>query len=361
MNTPHVVVGMSGGVDSSIAAYLLKKKGYRVTGVFMKNWEDDDNEMYCSSRQDWLDVAAVADLLDIDIEVVNFTAEYKERVFDVFLKEYQAGRTPNPDVLCNVEIKFNAFLKYAMSLNAEFIATGHYARCNLDESKKIYLLKKAHDLNKDQTYFLHQLNQHQLSKTLFPLGNIKKIDVRKLAEKIGLPNAFKKDSTGICFIGERPFREFLKRYLKSKPGPIKNEEGKIIGQHIGLSFYTIGQRKGIGIGGRRIGNGQGWFVAKKDLKENTLYVVQGHDHPWLLKNYLLATEAHWIAETPPISGETNLTVKTRYRQKDVPCQIHMLTKNRFKLDFEENHWGITAGQYAVLYNEEMCLGGGIIS
>lgn len=362
MNTPHVVVGMSGGVDSSIAAYLLKKKGYRVTGVFMKNWEDDDDGAYCSARQDWLDVAAVADLLEIDIEAVNFSTEYKERVFANFLKGYKAGFTPNPDVLCNVEIKFNAFLQYALSLKANFIATGHYAQCmavkNLQNNAS-YQLKKAHDLNKDQSYFLHQLNQYQLSKTLFPLGSIKKTDIRLLAKKLHLPNALKKDSTGICFIGERPFRKFLQCYLQLKPGPIKNDTGHIIGRHIGLSFYTIGQRKGLGIGGQKEGSGEAWFVAKKDLQTNTLYVVQGRQHPWLLKKSLFATHAHWIAGFPP-SKEANLTVKIRYRQQDMPCQLHLLNEKNFKLDFNQKQWGITPGQYAVLYDGDICLGGGVI-
>lgn len=362
MHVPHVIIGMSGGVDSSIAAYLLKQQGYRVTGIFMKNWEDDDNETYCSSRQDWLDVVIVADLLNIDIEVVNFTSEYKKQVFSIFLKEYEAGRTPNPDVLCNSEIKFNAFLKHAMQLKADFISTGHYARCERiknTSNKPCYELKKAFDQTKDQSYFLHQLNQYQLSKTLFPLGKIKKQDVRALALKIGLPNALKKDSTGLCFIGERPFRNFLQRYLQSNPGPIKDELGNVIGQHIGLSFYTIGQRKGLGIGGKRTGTGEAWFVAHKDIKQNTLYVVQGHHHPWLFTNQLRAGKTHWISGMPPKNFE-HLTAKTRYRQKDVPCKLKILNTNDFQINFDENHWAVTPGQYAVLYKNDICLGGGII-
>ena len=256
MSGKRIVVGMSGGVDSSVTAWLLKQQGYDVIGLFMKNWEDDDDSEYCSTRQDWIDVVSVADLIGVDVEAVNFAAEYKDRVFADFLREYSAGRTPNPDVLCNAEIKFKAFLDHAMALGADTIATGHYARVReaVDGSGRFELLK-AHDHTKDQSYFLHRLNQAQLSRTLFPLGEIPKTRVREIAAEIGLPNAKKKDSTGICFIGERPFRDFLNRYLPTKPGPIKTPDGKTIGEHIGLAFYTLGQRKGIGIGGSRDGNG----------------------------------------------------------------------------------------------------------
>ncbi|MFY7956407.1 MAG: tRNA 2-thiouridine(34) synthase MnmA, partial [Burkholderiaceae bacterium] len=290
MTKARVVLGMSGGVDSSVAAWLLKQQGYEVIGLFMKNWEDDDNDEYCSTRQDWLDAASVADVVGVDIEAVNFAGEYKDRVFAEFLREYEAGRTPNPDVLCNAEIKFKAFLDHALQLGADHIATGHYARVRERDGK--HELLKAVDTSKDQSYFLHRLTQSQLSRTLFPLGELHKSQIRKIADELQLPNARKKDSTGICFIGERPFREFLNRYLSFKPGPMRTPEGDIVGEHVGLSFYTLGQRKGIGLGGQRAhrdedGNHAAWYVARKDIETNTLYVVQGHDHPWLLSNALV--------------------------------------------------------------------------
>ena len=272
----RVVVGLSGGVDSAVSAYLLKQQGYEVVGIFMKNWEDDDNDEFCSSRQDFIDAASVADVLGIEIEHVNFAAEYKDRVFAEFLREYQSGRTPNPDVLCNAEIKFKAFLDHAMRLGAEKIATGHYARVRLNEATGRHELLKGLDPLKDQSYFLHRLNQAQLSKTLFPVGELHKTEVRRIAEEIGLPNARKKDSTGICFIGERPFRDFLNRYISKEPGPIKDSRGRVLGQHVGLSFYTLGQRQGLGIGGvkekgaqRGAGDHAPWFVARKDIPSNT--------------------------------------------------------------------------------------------
>src|SRR6202171_705937 len=268
MSKQRVVVGMSGGVDSSVTAWLLKEQGYDVIGLFMKNWEDDDDSEYCSTRQDWIDVVSVADLIGIDVEAVNFAAEYKDRVFAEFLREYSAGRTPNPDVLCNAEIKFKAFLDHAMSLGGETIATGHYARVREIDGR--FELLKAKDHTKDQSYFLHRLNQAQLSKTLFPLGDIPKTNVRQNAAQIGLPNAAKKDSTGICFIGERPFREFLNRYLPTQPGDLVNRDGEIIGRHIGLMYYTLGQRQGLGIGGRRQGEGEPWYVCGKDMESNRL-------------------------------------------------------------------------------------------
>lgn len=352
---------MSGGVDSSVSAWLLKEQGYEVIGLFMKNWEDDDDNEYCSARQDWLDAITVADTIGIDIEAVNFAAEYKDRVFADFLREYQAGRTPNPDVLCNAEIKFKAFLDHAMSLGAEIIATGHYARVR--ENNGLYELLKAKDLTKDQSYFLHRLNQKQLSKTLFPLGEITKKEVRQIAEKLGLHNARKKDSTGICFIGERPFREFLNRYLSYKPGPIKTPDETTIGEHVGLSFYTIGQRKGIGIGGIKAyktadGKSDAWYVAKKDIPNNTLYVVQGHDHPWLLSSRLEAGQSSWIAGIDP-TGKS-LTIKTRYRQKDMPCDMALSGGDTFSASFDEPQWAVTPGQSAVFYQGDVCLGGGII-
>ncbi len=361
MSKKKVVIGMSGGVDSSVAAWMLKEQGYEVIGLFMKNWEDDDDSEFCSSRQDWIDAASVADVVGVDIEAVNFASEYKDRVFAEFLREYQAGRTPNPDVLCNAEIKFKAFLDHAMHLGADLIATGHYARVRENAGK--FELLKAVDATKDQSYFLHRLNQAQLSKTLFPLGEIPKTEVRKLAEKLALPNAAKKDSTGICFIGERPFRDFLNRYLSYKPGPMKTDDGKTVGEHVGLSFYTLGQRKGIGIGGLKAhrnadGTSEPWFVARKDIETNTLYIVQGHDHPWLLSSSLVAAQASWVAGVAPEARM--MAAKTRYRQADVACGIVPNGDDRFELRFDDPQWAATPGQSAVLYDGDVCLGGGII-
>jgi tRNA-specific 2-thiouridylase len=358
-NPSKVVVGMSGGVDSSVAAWMLKQQGYEVIGLFMKNWEDDDNDEYCSSRQDWLDVVSVADLIGIDVEAVNFAAEYRERVFAEFLQEYAAGRTPNPDVLCNAEIKFKAFLDHAMSLGADAIATGHYARVRHHDGR-VQLLK-ALDASKDQSYFLHRLTQSQLKNVLFPLGEIPKTEVRKMAEQIGLHNARKKDSTGICFIGERPFREFLNRYLPRIPGPIKTPEGITVGEHMGLAFFTLGQRKGIGLGGTQEGNGDAWYVARKDMANNTLYVAQGHEHPWLLANQLSAIDASWVDGAAPTLGQ--YSAKTRYRQADSACALTVddLGPLAFELTFPEAQWAVTPGQSAVLYDGDICLGGGIIA
>ena len=367
MNKCKVVVGLSGGVDSAVSAWLLKQQGHEVVGIFMKNWEDDDDSEYCSSRQDFLDAAAVADVIGIAIEHVNFAAEYKDRVFAEFLREYQAGRTPNPDVLCNAEIKFKAFLDHAMRLGAEKIATGHYARTHFNSATQRHELLKGLDPLKDQSYFLHRLNQAQLAKTLFPVGELPKAEVRRIAAEIGLPNAKKKDSTGICFIGERPFREFLNRYLQSKPGPIKNDSDRIIGKHMGLSFYTLGQRQGLGIGGvkekgaaRGGGTHAPWFVARKDMGTNTLYAVQGHDHPWLLAHGLVFDNTAWVAGAPPSPG--SYTAKTRYRQQDAACTLMTeATPDAFRLRFAAAQWAVTPGQSAVLYDGEVCLGGGIIT
>ncbi|MDB5773732.1 MAG: tRNA-uridine 2-sulfurtransferase [Burkholderiales bacterium] len=362
-----VVIGMSGGVDSSVSAWLLKEQGYEVIGLFMKNWEDDDDSEYCSTREDWIDAVSVADVVGVDIEAVNFAAEYKDRVFAEFLREYQAGRTPNPDVLCNAEIKFKAFLDHAMKLGADLIATGHYARVREVTSGPgagRFELLKAIDASKDQSYFLHRLNQAQLSKTLFPLGEIHKSEVRKIAEQIGLPNAKKKDSTGICFIGERPFRDFLNRYLSYEPGPMKTPDGTVVGEHVGLSFYTLGQRKGIGLGGIKSyqnaeGSSDAWYVARKDVANNTLYVVQGHDHDWLLSPSLAAAQASWVAGEPPQPAQ--LSAKTRYRQADVSCHYSHNEAGTFALTFPDPQWAVTPGQSAVLYQGDVCLGGGIIS
>lgn len=369
----RIVVGLSGGVDSAVSAWLLKQQGHEVIGIFMKNWEDDDDSEFCSSRQDFLDAASVADVIGIEIEHVNFAADYKDRVFAEFLREYQAGRTPNPDVLCNAEIKFKAFLDHAMRLGAEKIATGHYARvrsvadASYEGGQRFELLKGLDPL-KDQSYFLHRLNQAQLSKTMFPVGELPKTEVRRIADEIQLPNAKKKDSTGICFIGERPFREFLNRYLSNEPGPIKDDRGRKLGEHVGLSFYTLGQRKGIGIGGvkekgspRGGGEHEPWFVARKDMATNTLYVVQGHDHPWLLQHTLVADDLSWVDGRGPAVGQAGVGAKTRYRQADAPCEVTAASASEIALRFPDAQWAVTPGQSAVLYQGEVCLGGGVIA
>ena len=361
----RIVVGMSGGVDSSVAAWLLREQGWEVIGLFMKNWEDDDDDQYCSTRQDWLDAASAADVVGIDIDAVNFAAEYRDRVFAEFLREYSAGRTPNPDVLCNAEIKFKAFLDHAVRMGAEYIATGHYARVRsvadgLAPEGERHELLRGLDPAKDQSYFLHRLSQQQLARTVFPLGAMRKPEVREIAARIGLANAAKKDSTGICFIGERPFREFLNRYLPTRPGPILTDTGQRIGEHVGLAFYTLGQRKGIGIGGTRGGSGDPWFVARKDLETNTLYVVQGHDHPWLLSSQLRADHVHWIAGSAP-TGDA-LGAKTRYRQSDAACRLQAQAgPDELGLVFDQPQWAVTPGQSAVLYRGDVCLGGGLIA
>lgn len=366
MSHYRVVVGLSGGVDSAVTAWLLKRAGHEVIGIFMKNWEDDDDTGYCSSNEDFVDAAAVADVVGIEIEHVNFAAEYKDRVFAEFVQEYSAGRTPNPDILCNSEIKFKAFLDHAMRLGAEKIATGHYARVRHNGGTGLVELLKGLDPTKDQSYFLHRLNQTQLSKTLFPVGELLKTEVRRLADEIALPNAKKKDSTGICFIGERPFREFLNRYIAKEPGPIKNDQGQTIGEHVGLSFYTLGQRQGLGIGGLKAkGHARGggehapWFVARKDLPSNTLWVVQGHDHPWLLSSQLSADKSSWVSGTAPAPGI--MAAKTRYRQADAACTLLSASQGHIQVGFEAAQWAVTPGQSVVVYKGDICLGGGIIS
>ena len=385
MAKQRVVVGLSGGVDSAVTAHLLKQQGHEVIGIFMKNWEDDDRPagddsgaadnnnndsgsslQYCSSNVDFIDAAAVADVIGIELEHVNFAADYKDRVFADFLREYQAGRTPNPDVLCNAEIKFKAFLDHAVRLGAEKIATGHYARVRHNAATQLYELLKGLDSSKDQSYFLHRLNQVQLSRTWFPVGELHKTQVRQIAEDIGLPNAKKKDSTGICFIGERPFREFLNRYISKEPGPIKDERGRVLGQHEGLSFHTLGQRQGLKIGGLKAkgaqrggGDHAPWYVARKDMVTNTLWVVQGHDHPWLQSQALAADDASWVAGAIPAPG--HYAAKSRYRQADAACVLKPICGHRFTLGFSEPQWAVTPGQSAVLYDRDICLGGGMIA
>ncbi len=358
MKTKRVVVGMSGGVDSSVAALLLKQQGYDVVGLFMKNWEDDDTDEYCSSKQDLIDAVSVADRIGIEIEAVNFSKEYKDRVFANFLQEYQAGRTPNPDILCNAEIKFKAFLDHAMDLGANLIATGHYAQVR--EKNGLFQLLKGEDGSKDQSYFLYRLNQAQLSKTLFPLGHLLKREIRDIARQAQLPTSEKKDSTGICFIGERPFREFLNRYLPREPGEMQTPEGKVVGQHQGLMYYTIGQRQGLGIGGSRSSSGEPWFVVSKDMEKNVLIVVQGHEHPRLFSDGLIANQLHWISDQNP---ETHwvYAAKTRYRQPDAPCEIDRLVADEVEVRFGQPQWAVTPGQSVVVYESNVCLGGGIIS
>ena len=378
----RIVVGLSGGVDSAVTAWLLKQQGHEVVGIFMKNWEDDDDSEYCSSNVDFVDAAAVADVIGIEVEHVNFAAEYRERVFAEFLREYKAGRTPNPDVLCNAEIKFKAFLDHAMRLGADHIATGHYARVRHNAATGHFELLKGLDPAKDQSYFLHRLNQAQLARTLFPVGELHKTEVRRIAAEIGLPNARKRDSTGICFIGERPFREFLNRYVASEPGAIEDEGGRVIGQHMGLSFYTLGQRQGLGIGGVKAARGapvrthhEPWFAARKDLVRNVLVAVQGHDHPWLLSRRLHAADASWVAGDAPAANPganagsgVRLGAKTRYRQSDAVCTLDFeqnraeprINSSEFALIFESPQWAVTPGQSAVLYHGDVCLGGGVI-
>jgi tRNA-specific 2-thiouridylase len=353
----HVIVGLSGGVDSSVAAYLLQQQGCNVQALFMKNWEEDDEQEYCSAEVDLKDSTNICGKLDIPLHTRNFSAEYWEKVFSYFLDEYRLGRTPNPDVICNKEIKFKTFLEHAMEIGASHIATGHYAQIKYSEGR--YRLLKARDTNKDQTYFLYALNQQQLSKSWFPLGDLTKPEVRKIAEKAGFSNYAKKDSTGICFIGERKFKEFLNRYLPTQPGEMRTPEGKLIGQHDGLMFYTLGQRQGLGIGGSIDGSGDAWYVLGKDLKNNILHVGQGHDHPMLFRNQLTATQLNWIADRPANSS-FQCMAKTRYRQQEQACTISQLNENNCEVIFDQPQRAITPGQSVVFYHKEECLGGGVI-
>lgn len=354
----RVIVGMSGGVDSSVSAYLLQQQGYDVVGLFMKNWEEDDNEEYCSAASDLADAQAVCDKLGIKLLTINFAAEYWDNVFEHFLAEYRAGRTPNPDILCNKEIKFKAFLDYAAEdLGADYIATGHYVR-KREQNGKVELLRGL-DKNKDQSYFLYTLSEAQISKSLFPVGELEKPQVRKIAEQLDLVTATKKDSTGICFIGERKFRDFLARYLPAQSGFIRTVDGEVIGEHQGLMYHTLGQRKGLGIGGLKNADETPWYVVDKDIAHNELIVAQGHDHPALFSGGLIAGQLHWV-DRQPLTTSLRCTVKTRYRQQDIPCQINPINEQQIEVIFDEPVAAVTPGQSAVFYLNEVCLGGGII-
>lgn len=351
-----VVVGLSGGVDSSVAAYLLKKQGYNVIGLFMLNWEENDQNGNCTAEQDFEDVKRVANKIGIPYYTVNYAKEYQDRVFKYFLEEYQKGFTPNPDVMCNKEIKFGPFLKHAMELGADYIATGHYCK-RVDRDGKVYLYK-SHDKNKDQTYFLNQLCNEQLSKTLFPLADIDKPEVRKIASELGLVTAEKKDSTGICFIGERNFRNFLKTFLPAQKGLIKDMQGNIVGEHDGIMYYTIGQRRGLNIGGKNGYDADRWFVVKKDVKTNTLFVNCGECDE-MYSSSCKVSEFNWI--TDKMTGEFDAVVKLRYRQPDQKTRVKVLDEHTLELVFESKQRAVTEGQFAVLYAEDgMCFGGGRI-
>ncbi|MCK5918804.1 MAG: tRNA 2-thiouridine(34) synthase MnmA [Cocleimonas sp.] len=353
----RVIVGMSGGVDSSVAALLLLQQGYQVEGLFMKNWEEDDTEEYCTATTDLADAQSVSDQLGIKLHTVNFSTEYWDRVFEYFLEEYRSGRTPNPDILCNKEIKFKAFLDYAVDIGADYIATGHYARIDHSHSDNVRMLKGC-DNNKDQSYFLYTLGQQQLSKSLFPVGELEKPVVRKLAEDAGFDTADKKDSTGICFIGERKFKDFLQRFIPAQPGEIISPEGDVIGEHQGLMYYTLGQRQGLRIGGLKTASDEPWFVVAKDLQKNHLIAGQGHQHPLLLKQQLHASQLHWVAGEPP-ADKFKCNAKIRYRQADEACRV-VITNQIATVCFDQPQRAITPGQSIVFYDHEVCLGGGII-
>lgn len=353
-----VICGMSGGVDSSVSAFILQQQGYQVEGLFMKNWEEDDDTDYCTAAADLADAQAVCDKLGIKLHKINFAAEYWDNVFEHFLAEYKAGRTPNPDILCNKEIKFKAFLEYAAEdLGADFIATGHYVRRPaLDQQPK---LLRGLDSNKDQSYFLYTLSEQQVAQSLFPVGDIEKPIVRAIAEDLGLATAKKKDSTGICFIGERKFKDFLARYLPAQAGDIKTVDGQVIGRHDGLMYHTLGQRKGLGIGGVKGASENAWYVVEKDLVNNVLIVAQGQDNSALLSCGLIASQLHWV-DRQPIREKLRCTVKTRYRQADILCEIQPLDDETIRVVFDEPQIAVTPGQSTVFYQGEVCLGGGII-
>lgn len=351
----HIIVGLSGGVDSAVTAYTLKAAGHHVEAIFMKNWEGDDTDQYCAAAEDLKDAQQVADALKIEFHSVNFADQYWERVFTYFLDEYRAGRTPNPDILCNKEIKFKAFLDYAKTRGADFIATGHYARIK-HEHENVYLLKGI-DPQKDQSYFLHALDRNQIAQSLFPIGDLQKTHVREIAATIGLKNHAKKDSTGICFIGERKFKNFLNEYLPAQSGDIQTIDGKTIGTHEGLMFYTIGQRQGLGIGGLKNTAELPWYVVTKDLKNNILIVAQG-DHPLLYQDTLYVNDIHWINAAPTLPLQ--LKAKIRYRQTDQVCILEKLN-NTYRVQFATPQRAVTPGQSIVFYDDEICLGGGMIN
>lgn len=356
MSGDPVIVGLSGGVDSAVAALCLQRQGYAVEGLFMRNWEDDD--AYCTTAQDLQEARRVADVLGIPLHVADFSREYRDRVFRHFLSELECGRTPNPDVLCNSEIKFGAFLEHALRLGAGRISTGHYARLGVGTDGGPYLLR-ARDEGKDQTYFLHAVPREALARCLFPLGELRKGEVRRMALDAGLPNFDRPDSTGICFVGERPFRAFLSRFLPARPGEIRDLQGRVLGRHMGSLYYTIGQRRGLGIGGLK-GDGDGpWYVADKDVTRNILYVVQGAGHPALAAEALEAEDLHWIGEPPATGAE--LSARTRHRQALQACRITGLASGRLGLRFRSPQRAITPGQYVVLYQDDRCLGGGVIA
>lgn len=358
-SSKKVIVGMSGGVDSSVSAWLLLQQGYQVEGLFMKNWEEDDNDEYCAAAEDMADAQAVCDKLGIVLHKVNFAAEYWDNVFEYFLEEYKAGRTPNPDIMCNKEIKFKAFLEFAAeALGADYIATGHYVRRRYQDGH--WQMLRGLDNNKDQSYFLYTLAEQHIAQTLFPVGELEKPAVRAIAEQQGLITHDKKDSTGICFIGERKFKDFLQQYLPAQPGDIISiDDGKVIGRHEGLMYHTLGQRKGLGIGGLRDGGDDPWYVVGKDLINNQLHVAQGHDHPALLSTGLLASQLHWVDRVGPQQA-MRLTVKTRYRQTDIPCEVTPQADGSMRVVFDSPQKAVTPGQSAVFYLNEVCLGGGII-
>ena len=358
MSLMHIVVGLSGGVDSAVAAHLLKSQGHKVDAIFMKNWEEDDNEDYCSAAQDLEDAEKVCEKLGIPLRTVNFSTEYWDHVFEYFLAEHHAGRTPNPDILCNTEIKFKAFLDFASELGAEKIATGHYARVTNQQAQ--WQLHTGLDPNKDQSYFLHGLNQTQLAKSLFPLGELDKSQVRILAEELNLHIHNKKDSTGICFIGERRFKDFLSQYINNNQGDIIDTEGNTLGKHQGITFFTIGQRQGLGIGGIATASEQPWYVVDKRLDTNELVVAQGSDHPALFNQSLIIEKMHWI-DQPQLDPKKSIHAKIRYRQSHQACTVEELENGQWQLHFQQAQRAVTPGQYAVLYDHEHCLGGGIIS